>query len=73
MLKKENQDFTELQMKLLRIAGETIDKLRVNAFSVLCEINQESKSTDEPHYASDYDVYFGDLFRFLQASLFGIA
>ncbi|KAM9939157.1 hypothetical protein OXX80_001348 [Metschnikowia pulcherrima] len=64
MLKKENQDLTELQMKLLRIAGETIDKLRVNAFSLLCEINQESKSTDEPHYASDYDVYFGDLFRF---------
>ncbi|GEQ68969.1 hypothetical protein JCM33374_g2639 [Metschnikowia sp. JCM 33374] len=52
-----------LQKKMLRIAGETIDKLRIAAFGVLCQffsISDYSTHTDK--YYSDYDVYFADVF-----------
>lgn len=55
----------ELEHKLTRLAGEPMDKLRVRAFRLLCEM--KSITSYEEHYQvylSDYQRYFDDLVNY---------
>lgn len=57
-----------VEAKVLRIAGETIDRLRILAFRVLCRLSGSTAKSDydnkeEKNY-NDYDSYFADLFDY---------
>lgn len=55
----------ELEHKLTRLAGESMDKLRVQSFRLLCEI--KDITSYEEHYQvhlSDYQAYFDDLVNY---------
>ncbi|OBA21311.1 hypothetical protein METBIDRAFT_21748, partial [Metschnikowia bicuspidata var. bicuspidata NRRL YB-4993] len=61
-------DTPVLQAKLLRLAGETMDRLRIAAFRVLVRIH--GGTSPAAHMAPDgggYDAYFAALFAFFQA------
>lgn len=55
--------------KLLRIAGETLDKLRISAFICLCLLEGNMEFQAKYHlYNNDYKMYFQDLFKFFTTS-----
>lgn len=55
----------QLECKLLRLAGEPMDKLRVQAFLLLCQIRKiDCYAEHRDVYMSDYHAYFGDLMHF---------
>lgn len=54
-----------LEHKLLRLAGEPMDKLRVQAFCLLCKMKYiTSFETNYGVYMNDYRIYFNDLIDF---------
>lgn len=67
-----NKDFAtqlgeELRLKLLRLAGESMDKLRVAAFRCLCLLHGLPIDNDTfGRYLSDYPLYFRDYFSLVE-------
>lgn len=60
-------DLEQLKVKLIRIAGEAMDKLRVEAFCLLCELDGVGTYTvNYDKYNSEYAVYFTDYFDYYQ-------
>lgn len=51
---------SDLEAKLLRLAGEPMDKLRVRAFCFLCKL-RKFDCQSQTVYLSDYRAYFQDL------------
>lgn len=61
----------EILSKLIRIAGETLDKLRLSAFRCLCLMeNEERYINSYLKYNSDYALYFRDYFDFIASNSF---
>lgn len=56
---------TQLEQKLLRLSGEPMDKLRVQAHRLLCEMKVLAPK-DANVYLSNYTVYFEDLTHILR-------
>lgn len=55
----------EVEHRLIRLAGEPMDKLRVWSFRLLCEIkNIDTYKKNYQIYLSDYNQYFKDLVHF---------
>lgn len=55
--------------KLIRIAGETLDKLRLAAFKCLCLLEGKEEFQANYHlYNNDYKLYFRDLFHLFSSS-----
>lgn len=56
---------SDLKSKLIRISGEVMDKLRVKAFSLLCELDGIDTYANNYHkYNNDYSLYFSDFFEY---------
>lgn len=55
----------ELKAKLIRISGESMDRLRGDAFTLICAIDGISDYKDNyPSYMSNYKLFFADLFDY---------
>lgn len=56
----------QILRELIRIAGETLDKLRLSAFRCLCLLENEERFSERyVEYNSDYKLYFRDYFEFI--------
>lgn len=65
------EEKSEFIGKLIRIAGETIDKLRLSAFKCLCLLVKEDRYSESySKYNSDYKLYFKDFFEFVSSRCF---
>lgn len=56
---------SELKKKLVRLSGETMDRLRGDSFLLMCALQELSEyETNYSSYMSNYNLYFGDLFHY---------
>lgn len=59
----KNLIYVNLKLRLLRIAGEAMDRLRTAAFKCLCTLDGIEEFKDRYNlYLNDYELYFDDLF-----------
>lgn len=57
----------ELKGKLIRLAGESMDKLRGDSFQLICQLEGIMEYRENYlSYTSDYHLYFKDLFDFYE-------
>lgn len=58
----------DLERKLVRLAAEPMDRIRVASFRLLCKVKQETRFDSHfDIYMSDYRLYFDDLGQFYES------